>query len=111
MAVINRVLIQVDDCKGCGLCVDACPVGVLDFSDGLNSMGYRPAHYKGVACTGCGTCFYTCPEPGAITVIRNVESLEKGNCKHCGKTVFLIPDSRDPSRKRCIDCHQLLNEK
>ena len=110
MAVINRVLIQVDDCKGCGLCVDACPVDVLDFSEKLNSMGYRPAHYKGSACTGCGICFYTCPEPGAITVIRNVEGLEEGHCPYCNATVKLFPDKRDSSKLYCIECLKAVNK-
>ncbi len=104
MAVKNRVVIRVDDCKGCGLCIDACPVNVLDFADGLNAMGYRPAHYKGEGCTGCGTCYYTCPEPRAITVIRNVEGLEDGNCPHCNKEVKLLPGYRDPEEKICIEC-------
>lgn len=104
MATINRVLIQADDCKGCGFCVEACPVNVLDFADNLNVMGYRPAHYKGEGCTGCGTCFYTCPETSAITVIRNVDDLETGHCSHCNKTVKQIPDYRDSNKKICIEC-------
>ncbi len=110
MAVINRVLIQADDCKGCGLCVDACPVSVLEFADGLNSMGYRPSHYKGVGCTGCGTCFYTCPEPRAITVVRNVEGLEDGHCSHCDTEVKLIPGYRDPEKTYCIECLKPVNK-
>lgn len=109
MAVINRVIIQVDDCKGCGLCVDACPVNVLDFADGLNAMGYRPSHYVGVGCTGCATCFYTCPEPRAITVIRHVEGLEEGYCQHCNETVKLIPGNRDTNKTFCIECLKPIN--
>ncbi len=110
MAVINRVLIQVDDCKGCGLCIDACPVGVLDFADGLNSMGYRPSHYKGEGCTGCGTCFYTCPEPRAITVVRNIEGLAEGHCPHCKATVKLLPGNRDDSKTFCVECLKPINK-
>jgi len=55
-------------CKGCCLCVAACPTAVLNQGDFLNRQGYYAVSYKGSGCTGCGICFYVCPEPGAITV-------------------------------------------
>ncbi|MBW6458696.1 MAG: 4Fe-4S dicluster domain-containing protein [FCB group bacterium] len=100
----NRVLIRVDDCKGCGLCIDACPVNVLGFAEELNAMGYRPARYTGEGCTACGTCFYTCPEPMAITVIRNVEDLDERFCPVCKQTVKCIPDYRSGPERICIEC-------
>jgi len=65
----GKVEISQEECKGCGLCVAACPVAVLKLGESLNSRGYHSAYYVGVGCTGCGACFYTCPEPGAITVL------------------------------------------
>jgi NAD-dependent dihydropyrimidine dehydrogenase PreA subunit len=62
--------IDVDECKGCGLCIEACPPKVIGMSDHLNHYGYRTALYAGTGCTGCGICFMACPEPGAITVMR-----------------------------------------
>jgi 2-oxoglutarate ferredoxin oxidoreductase subunit delta len=62
--------ISADECKGCGLCLPACPPQVIRMTDGLNPYGYRPAEYAGSGCTGCGICFQVCPEPGAITVLR-----------------------------------------
>ncbi len=62
--------IDVDECKGCGLCVEACPPKVIGMSVRLNHFGYRTAEYAGAGCTGCGICFMACPEPGAITVLR-----------------------------------------
>lgn len=62
--------IDIDECKGCGLCVEACPPKVIGIREGLNHYGYRPAVYMGSGCTGCGICFMVCPEPGAITVLR-----------------------------------------
>ena len=56
-------------CKGCSLCIAACPAKVLIQSDVLNRQGYYAVAYKGSGCTGCGICFYICPEPGAITVL------------------------------------------
>ena len=65
-----KVVIRDDECKGCGLCIEACPEDVLFEQKHLNRMGYHPAGYKGEGCTGCGYCFYQCPEPGAITVYK-----------------------------------------
>jgi Pyruvate/2-oxoacid:ferredoxin oxidoreductase delta subunit len=68
----DRGLMKVDEneCKGCGLCVDACPPKAIVMSERLNHYGYRTATYAGSGCTGCGICFMVCPEPGAITVMQ-----------------------------------------
>lgn len=68
----DRGLLQIDtdECKGCGLCVEACPPKVIALGEKLNHYGYRTAQIAGVGCTGCGICFLVCPEPGAITVLR-----------------------------------------
>ena len=66
----GSVTIDVEECKGCGLCVESCTPRVLRLSTGLNRYGYHPAEYQGAGCTGCGLCFYACPEPGAIVVLR-----------------------------------------
>ena len=66
----GKVTIDTLECKGCGLCVDACPPKCLSLLPGLNEYGAHPAHYSGEHCTACGICFYACPEPGAITVYR-----------------------------------------
>ena len=72
----DRGLLRVDpeECKGCGLCIEACPPKAIHLSERLNHYGYRTAHYAGAGCTGCGICFLVCPEPGAITVLRRVAS-------------------------------------
>lgn len=68
----DRGLVEIseEECKGCGLCVTACPPVVMRLSERLNGHGYHPAAYLGSGCTGCGICFFACPEPGAITVYR-----------------------------------------
>ena len=44
----DRGLLRVDanECKGCGLCVEACPPKVIHLSEGLNHYGYRTASYN-----------------------------------------------------------------
>ena len=64
-------------CKGCGLCIEACPAKVLVQGGSLNRQGYYSAVYTGSKCTGCGICFYICPEPGAITVRVYKEDKDK----------------------------------
>jgi 2-oxoglutarate ferredoxin oxidoreductase subunit delta len=68
----DRGMVEIDqqECKGCGLCVEACNIHVLRLGEGLNHLGYHPATYDGHGCNGCGLCFFVCPEPGAITVYK-----------------------------------------
>lgn len=64
--------IEVSDqfCKGCDLCVNACPQHVLALDmEHLTSKGYHPAHLINDGCTGCAICAVICPE-AAITVYR-----------------------------------------
>mgnify|MGYP003294164769 CR=1 FL=1 len=42
-----KLTFNTDLCKGCGLCVDACPKGCLAIAeDKLNPKGYSPAFMK-----------------------------------------------------------------
>jgi NAD-dependent dihydropyrimidine dehydrogenase PreA subunit len=66
----GKVVIDIEECKGCGLCVESCPPKCLELLPELSSGGVHPARYTGDGCTGCGICFYCCPEPGAIEVYR-----------------------------------------
>lgn len=68
----GSVVMNSEECKGCGLCVASCTPGVLRLSENLNRYGYHYAVYEGHGCSGCGLCFSACPEPGGITVYRRV---------------------------------------
>ena len=77
--------VSVEECKGCGLCVEACPPKAIALSERLNHYGYRTATYAGAGCTGCGICFMVCPEPGAITVYQAVNPpASAGHAVHAG---------------------------
>ena len=68
----GQLRVDAEECKGCGLCVEACPPKVIALDEHLNHYGYHTALYAGAGCTGCGICFMVCPEPGAITVLKIV---------------------------------------
>lgn len=66
--------IEIDEkyCKGCELCVSACPQSVMSLDmDRLTAKGYHPARLSADGCTGCGICAIVCPE-AAISVYREV---------------------------------------
>lgn len=60
------VTILEERCKGCELCVLACPQGNLTLSDKLNKMGYHPVLWRYLGkkgpCTACGICYWVCPD-------------------------------------------------
>ena len=60
---MERVVIDKERCKGCELCVKACPQQILAMSTEINIKGY---FYSQVAeqprCIGCRICAITCPD-------------------------------------------------
>lgn len=65
-----KVTFNEDKCKGCGLCVTACPKKIVSLSNRMNSKGYHPAEVVNQeACIGCTSCAMMCPDV-VITVER-----------------------------------------
>jgi 2-oxoglutarate ferredoxin oxidoreductase subunit delta len=56
--------IASDRCKGCGLCVAACPKHVLELDGSrVNALGYHPILLTdAAACTSCALCARVCPD-------------------------------------------------
>lgn len=70
---MNKVTINTDRCRGCGLCADVCPKHIITL-DGhkLNVQGYHPAEITDMSlCIACAMCATMCPHV-VIKVEKNV---------------------------------------
>ena len=66
----GTITVDTEKCKGCAVCVAACPFDVIALSREVNGKGYPyavKAHPD--ACTGCTNCAVVCPD-SCITVYR-----------------------------------------
>lgn len=72
---IGAIEIDSDRCKGCNLCVVACPVSVLALQQQkVNDRGYHFAYtIKPEECIGCASCALVCPD-ACIEVYRLMPS-------------------------------------
>lgn len=67
--VKGAIVINIERCKGCEVCVGACPNAVIAMSPNVNGKGYHYAITVNDECTGCVNCALVCPD-GVITVYR-----------------------------------------
>ena len=68
---MGKVTFKRDVCKGCGLCVGACPKKILALDESeLNAKGHHPVTCIDMTkCVGCAACATMCPDC-VITVER-----------------------------------------
>jgi 2-oxoglutarate ferredoxin oxidoreductase subunit delta len=71
MAMIRgTVLVEAELCKGCELCIVACPQECMGLGEELNKKGYRAVKLTDATkCTGCENCALVCPD-AVLTVYR-----------------------------------------
>lgn len=67
----GAIVVDTNRCKGCSLCVVACPKAVIALADKtVNVNGYPYAvAVKPDECIGCASCGIVCPD-GCITVYK-----------------------------------------
>ena len=66
----GAVVLDIERCKGCEICVVTCPTQTLAMAGEVNGKGYYysyPANPD--ACTGCSNCAVVCPD-SVITVYK-----------------------------------------
>jgi NAD-dependent dihydropyrimidine dehydrogenase PreA subunit len=62
---VTTIKLDREKCKGCGACVEVCPHGLLEMSDGKAIISDKDA------CMECGACKMNCPY-NAIEVTSGV---------------------------------------
>ncbi len=74
--VRGTVEFDIETCKGCELCLEACLQESLAMSKDINKRGYHYAVLVQDNCTGCVNCALVCPD-AVITVYRTRKNSTK----------------------------------
>jgi 2-oxoglutarate ferredoxin oxidoreductase subunit delta len=68
----GTIIIDSERCKGCGLCITACPKKCIQLSGQTDLRGIRLAVLtEKQDCTGCTLCAIICPD-AAIEVYKRI---------------------------------------
>ncbi len=66
----GAIVVDIEKCKGCGVCITACPAQVIKLASKVNDKGYHYAYMENPDnCIGCANCGVVCPDT-CITVYR-----------------------------------------
>ncbi len=75
----GEIVINENDCQGCGYCVKFCPTGAITTSeseDKITLLGYQKAIFAHPEkCTACAVCYWMCSHQ-AIEVYKFVMAKE-----------------------------------
>lgn len=98
--IINGVAaVDYDKCSACGMCVSACPKGIITLIpyDAKHWVGCKSAdkgavtkNYCEVGCIGCKMCEKKCPV-GAIKVVDFTAEIDYEKCIGCGECEKACP--------------------
>jgi 2-oxoglutarate ferredoxin oxidoreductase subunit delta len=98
MAIRGNVSFDIETCKGCELCIEACPQESLGLSGEINAQGYHYAVLIKDNCTGCVNCALVCPD-AVITVYRENRKKEKVPVARISNVTRNITVTIDDERK------------
>lgn len=74
----KKAKITIDEhfCKGCGLCIEACPQHLIKIADHVSAGGYYPAESPDPdnKCTGCSLCAKVCPDVAIEISVRKKDA-------------------------------------
>ena len=94
VAAVNR-----NQCVGCGLCVKACPRGLIELVPASKRVAVQCSNRDrgplvkkvcSAGCIGCTLCTKQC-ESGAITMTGNLAHVDYAACTQCGKCAEKCP--------------------
>ncbi|MCR5423878.1 MAG: ferredoxin family protein [Bacteroidales bacterium] len=69
MAFKGQIVIDTERCKGCAVCLEACPMHCIELSKNVNGKGYNYTEVVNDKCIGCASCAMVCPD-GVISVYK-----------------------------------------
>lgn len=97
--------IDPQDCNGCGLCVELCPLSVFEYSpSGENSV---PEVKRPESCCACMTCSGKCPQ-SAILVTQNDPVKRYLDDENCRPAVILSQDEQTRYKEYASDLDRIL---
>lgn len=59
---MTYIKVDIDRCKGCGICVPQCPKNLIRMGDKMNEQGNFYPIIDNEKCIGCGLCCQMCPD-------------------------------------------------
>ncbi len=92
-------VIDPEKCTACGLCIKACPKGIIRFMPKKNiycvrclseSKGAQMKNICSAGCIACMLCVKAC-EFDAIKVTNNIAVIDYTKCTDCGKCFEVCP--------------------
>jgi len=75
----GKIQIDIERCKGCGLCVAVCPKKAISISKRSNKKGVFPAEVVNGDCIGCAACATVCPDVAIIVFRDDIEAAKPKN--------------------------------